>query len=494
MLAGSYQAERRTLLEGSVLREDREIHVGLAVNDVVVSRGAGAGMAELRVDVDTHFMYNQRSDGLIISTPTGSTAYALSAGGPMIHPATRAWVLVPIAPHTLSNRPIVLPDSQEVVLTIVAGRDASCNFDMQTLTSLLHGDQVRVRRSAQAVRFLHPRGWSYYATLRRKLRWYEGVSLTLKDFVIVSTLDVEFGAGFSVLTGETGAGKSILIDALQLALGARAESHSVREGAARAEITAAFDSPASLAPWLEEAGFERDETLLLRRIVDAQGKSRGFINGSAATASLLRVPVFDPYLAPFNESPALSTGGGNRTNTTSNVKVTSVFMEDALEPLRNLTLVGGLRQHPQAQLADEAHAFAGGDELGGQHHAQARVVPAHQRLDRAQGVGGHVHAGLVVDLELLALQRLAQFLLQLGAVARDLGQARVAQQDLDGVAILRIQRHAHAGGHTQWRARHRQRRGQRHRDALVQRVQVGADARGREQHQKLVTAPAGQHL
>ena len=113
-------------------------------------------------------------------------------------------------------------------------------------------------------------------------------SLTLKDFVIVSTLDVEFGAGFSVLTGETGAGKSILIDALQLALGARAESHSVREGAARAEITAAFDSPASLAPWLEEAGFERDETLLLRRIVDAQGKSRGFINGSAATASQLR--------------------------------------------------------------------------------------------------------------------------------------------------------------------------------------------------------------
>lgn len=113
-------------------------------------------------------------------------------------------------------------------------------------------------------------------------------SLTLKDFVIVSTLDVEFGAGFSVLTGETGAGKSILIDALQLALGARAESHSVREGAARAEITAAFDSPASLAPWLEESGFEPDDTLLLRRIVDAQGKSRGFINGSAATASQLR--------------------------------------------------------------------------------------------------------------------------------------------------------------------------------------------------------------
>lgn len=113
-------------------------------------------------------------------------------------------------------------------------------------------------------------------------------SLTLKDFVIVSALDVEFDAGFSVLTGETGAGKSILIDALQLALGARAENHVVREGAARAEITAAFDTPASLKGWLDDAGFEPDDTLLLRRIVDAKGGSRGFINGSAATAAQLR--------------------------------------------------------------------------------------------------------------------------------------------------------------------------------------------------------------
>ena len=84
-------------------------------------------------------------------------------------------MLVPIASHTLSNRPIVLPDSSEIRIEIVAGRDASANFDMQSLTSLLHGDQVRVRRSAHRVRFLHPRGWSYHATLRRKLRWYEGV-------------------------------------------------------------------------------------------------------------------------------------------------------------------------------------------------------------------------------------------------------------------------------------------------------------------------------
>ena len=112
--------------------------------------------------------------------------------------------------------------------------------------------------------------------------------LSLKDFVIVDALELEFGAGFSVLTGETGAGKSILIDALQLALGARAEGGVVREGCARSEITAEFDSPASLAAWLDAAGFAAEEMLLLRRVVDAQGKSRAFVNGSAATLTQLR--------------------------------------------------------------------------------------------------------------------------------------------------------------------------------------------------------------
>jgi len=112
--------------------------------------------------------------------------------------------------------------------------------------------------------------------------------LALRDFVIVATLEVELGAGFSVLTGETGAGKSILVDALQLALGSRGDAGVVREGAARCEITAEFDAPAQLGPWLEEAGFESGETLLLRRTIDAQGKSRAWVNGSAATAAQLR--------------------------------------------------------------------------------------------------------------------------------------------------------------------------------------------------------------
>ena len=176
IIAGDYEEEHRAMLDGSVWRDGLPIFEGLSMNDVVVSRGATASMVELKVTIGEDFVANIRADGLIVASPTGSTAYALSAGGPILHPGIAGWVLVPIASHTLSNRPIVLPDHGEIRIEIVAGRDASANFDMQSLASLLHGDQVRVRRSQHKVRFLHPRGWSYYATLRRKLRWYEGVA------------------------------------------------------------------------------------------------------------------------------------------------------------------------------------------------------------------------------------------------------------------------------------------------------------------------------
>jgi NAD+ kinase len=175
MVAGDYEVEHRSMLEGEVWRDGEKIFDGLSLNDVVVSRGATASMVELRVDIGDEFVANIRADGLIVASPTGSTAYALSAGGPILHPGIAGWVLVPIASHTLSNRPIVLPDSTAIRIGVVAGRDISANFDMHNLASLLIGDQVHVRRSAYKVRFLHPRGWSYYATLRRKLRWYEGV-------------------------------------------------------------------------------------------------------------------------------------------------------------------------------------------------------------------------------------------------------------------------------------------------------------------------------
>jgi NAD+ kinase len=173
MLAGQMESEQRSLLEGSVIRDGVEIFHGLAFNDVVVARGAGSGMVELRVEVDGRFMYNQRSDGLIISTPTGSTAYALSAGGPLLHPSLSGIVLVPIAPHALSNRPIVLPDSSAIRVEVIAGRDCSINFDMQSLASLAHHDCILIRRSQHAATFLHPCGWSYYSTLREKLHWNE---------------------------------------------------------------------------------------------------------------------------------------------------------------------------------------------------------------------------------------------------------------------------------------------------------------------------------
>ncbi len=173
ILEGQFQSEQRTLLEGRVLRNGRCISEALAFNDVVVARGTGSGMVELRVDVDGHFMYNQRSDGLIVATPTGSTAYALSAGGPLLHPRLGGTVLVPIAPHALSNRPIVVPDGSEIVITVVAGRNVSVNFDMQSLALMEHDDQVVIARSRHSITFLHPRNWSYYHTLREKLHWNE---------------------------------------------------------------------------------------------------------------------------------------------------------------------------------------------------------------------------------------------------------------------------------------------------------------------------------
>lgn len=173
ILNGKFVAEQRSLLQAIVVRDGNQIFSGMAFNDIVVSRGAGSGMVELSVDVDNHFMYNQRSDGLIISTPTGSTAYALSAGGPLLHPNLSGIVMVPIAPHALSNRPIVLSDSSEICIAIVAGRDMSVNFDMQSFASLLTKDRIIINRSAHTVTFLHPEGWNYYDTLREKLHWNE---------------------------------------------------------------------------------------------------------------------------------------------------------------------------------------------------------------------------------------------------------------------------------------------------------------------------------
>ena len=175
VLNGAYVEDERMLLEGRVMRGDEMIFSGLALNDVIINRAGRGGMIELRVECNGAFMHSQRADGLIIATPTGSTAYALSAGGPILHPQVNALVLVPVAPQTLSNRPITLPDDSVLNITIrTLGRvesGASVHFDMQALSNCQEGDRIDVRRSPHRVRFLHPQGYSYFSTLRSKLNW-----------------------------------------------------------------------------------------------------------------------------------------------------------------------------------------------------------------------------------------------------------------------------------------------------------------------------------
>jgi NAD+ kinase len=173
IIAGEYEADTRTLLDAIVLRDGKKINHGLALNDVVVNRSGISGMVELAVHVNGSFMYNQRSDGLIVSTPTGSTAYALSAGGPILHPHVAGILLAPIAPHSLSNRPIVLPQDSVTVIEVVDGREVIVNFDMQSQTNLQSGDKVEVRQSDKTIALLHPSNHSDYKTLREKLHWNE---------------------------------------------------------------------------------------------------------------------------------------------------------------------------------------------------------------------------------------------------------------------------------------------------------------------------------
>ena len=173
MLAGDFEREERAMLAGTVERAGATIFGAIAVNDVVVNRNAAAGLVELKVDVNGRFMYVQRADGLIVATPTGSTAYALSAYGPILHPSVGGVVLVPIAPHTLSNRPIVLPGDAAITIEVVSPRDVSVNFDMQSYAELIGGDRIHIGPAPYRCVFLHPPGWSYFATLRKKLHWHE---------------------------------------------------------------------------------------------------------------------------------------------------------------------------------------------------------------------------------------------------------------------------------------------------------------------------------
>jgi len=175
VLAGYFVAEERTMLEGKVIRDEQTLFSSFALNDIVINRAGRSGMIELRVELNDWFMHRQRADGMIIATPTGSTAYALAANGPILDPRLRALLLVPIAPQTLSNRPVVVPEDSQLSLTITSlGRSpkgASVNFDMQAWSDCQVGDRVEIRRAKNTVCFIHPTGYDFFSTLRQKLGW-----------------------------------------------------------------------------------------------------------------------------------------------------------------------------------------------------------------------------------------------------------------------------------------------------------------------------------
>ncbi|MFN2338270.1 MAG: NAD(+) kinase [Gammaproteobacteria bacterium] len=173
VLAGHYQEEERTLLHAEVLRNGKCLHQSDALNDVVIHKYDIARMIELETHIDGRFLNTQRSDGLVMATPTGSTAYALSGGGPILHPTLSAIVLVPICPHTLTNRPIVINDHAtiEVILHGGSTTEAQVTCDGQVKFPLDCGDRVRVCRKDKTIRLLHPPGHDHYEVLREKLRW-----------------------------------------------------------------------------------------------------------------------------------------------------------------------------------------------------------------------------------------------------------------------------------------------------------------------------------
>ena len=173
MLDGEFITEDRILLDGVILRKGQPVFEACAFNDVVVSKATTGRLIEFEVLIDGQFVYSQRSDGVVVATPTGSTAYALSAGGPILHPTLEAFALVPICPHTLSARPIAVNSNSTLEISLVHADDASVHFDGQRRFDLLVNDQIVVRRVPNAIRLLHPLGHSYYDTLRQKLHWGE---------------------------------------------------------------------------------------------------------------------------------------------------------------------------------------------------------------------------------------------------------------------------------------------------------------------------------
>jgi len=176
ILDGHYKTERRPLLQASIVRDGQIIHRQTAVNEVVVHRWVTPSMIEIVTSIDGVYLNTQRSDGLIVATPTGSTAYSLSAGGPILHPALHALVLVPLNPHTLSNRPLVIDDNVEISICFSQTKqiNALVTCDHLEIPDVLIGDKIVIKKADKAIKILHPEDHDYFHILRSKLNWSSG--------------------------------------------------------------------------------------------------------------------------------------------------------------------------------------------------------------------------------------------------------------------------------------------------------------------------------
>jgi NAD+ kinase len=175
ILEGRYVVEERSLIDAEILRDGKSMLRTVALNEAVVGKGSQGRLIEFELSLDGEFVYALRADGIIVATPTGSTAYALSAQGPILHPAVPALALVPLNPHTLSARPVSVSDKCviDIALARTPGLDAQTYFDGFALAELAPGDHLVLKRSAHVARFIHPPGYQYFATLREKLGWSE---------------------------------------------------------------------------------------------------------------------------------------------------------------------------------------------------------------------------------------------------------------------------------------------------------------------------------
>ena len=174
VFAQAFTEEERLMLRSRLLRSGEPVAVASVLNDVVLSKGASAHMIRLEIAINREFVTSLRGDGLIISTPTGSTAYSLSSGGPILNPSVHALILTPISPHTLTNRPIVIPQDVLVEVVMVSRQDgAMVTFDGQVGMALRHRDLVEIRASEHKTRLVRLPERSYYEMLRKKLKWGE---------------------------------------------------------------------------------------------------------------------------------------------------------------------------------------------------------------------------------------------------------------------------------------------------------------------------------